>query len=116
MKKKLIIGPRIKRLRNQLGLSQAEFARRLDLSATYINLIERNQRPVSTAVLLKLAEEFDVKITDLAQDMDAALVNELVNSLRDPVFGAPQVSKSELEDLVGASPETVKAFLSLHER
>ena len=71
MKKKLIIGPRIKRLRNQLGLSQAEFARRLDLSATYINLIERNQRPVSTAVLLKLAEEFDVKITDLAQDMAA---------------------------------------------
>ena len=116
MKKKLIIGPRIKRLRNQLGLSQAEFARRLDLSATYINLIERNQRPVSTAVLLKLAEEFDVKITDLAQDMDAALVNELVNSLRDPVFGAPQVSKSELEDLVGASPETVKAFLRLHDR
>ncbi|MEM7640452.1 MAG: short-chain fatty acyl-CoA regulator family protein [Pseudomonadota bacterium] len=116
MKKKLIIGPRIKRLRTQLGLTQAEFARRLDVSATYVNLIERNQRPVSAAVLLKLAEEFDVNVADLAQDMDAGLVNELVNALRDPVFGGAQVSKGELEDLVGASPETIKAFLRLHER
>ena len=116
MKKKLIIGPRIKRLRTQLNLTQAEFARRLDVSATYVNLIERNQRPVSASVLLKLAEEFDINVADLAQDMDAGLVNELVNALRDPVFGEPQASKSELEDLVGASPETIKAFLRLHER
>ncbi len=116
MKKKLIIGPRIKRLRSQLGLTQAEFARRLDVSATYVNLIERNQRPVSAAVLLKLAEEFDINVADLAQDMDAGLVNELVNALRDPVFGGAQVAKSELEDLVGASPETIKGFLRLHER
>ena len=116
MKKKLIIGPRIKRIRSQLALTQAEFARRLDVSATYINLIERNQRPVSAALLLKLAEEFDINVADLAQDMDAGLVNELVNALRDPVFGDTQISKSELEDLVGVSPETIKAFLRLHER
>ncbi|MEO1553866.1 MAG: short-chain fatty acyl-CoA regulator family protein, partial [Pseudomonadota bacterium] len=116
MKKKLIIGPRIKRLRTQLDLTQAEFARRLDVSATYVNLIERNQRPVSATVLLKLAEEFDINVAELAQDMDAGLVNELVNALRDPVFGSTQVGKSELEDLVGASPETIKAFLRLHER
>lgn len=116
MKKKLIIGPRVKRLRTQLGLTQAEFARRLDVSATYINLIESNQRPVSATVLLKLAEEFDINVADLAQDMDAGLVNELVSALRDPVFGDLSVAKTELEDLVGASPETIKAFLRLHER
>lgn len=116
MKKKLIIGPRIKRLRSQLGLTQAAFARRLDVSATYVNLIERNQRPVSAAILLKLAEEFQINVADLAQDMDAALVNELVSATRDPVFGGIQIPKGELEDLVGASPETIKAFLRLHER
>lgn len=116
MKKKLIIGPRIKRLRTMLGLTQAEFARRLDVSATYVNLIERNQRPVSAAVLLKLAEEFDINISELAQDLDAGLVNEVLTALRDPVFGDVQPSKNELEDLVGASPETVKAFLRLHSR
>lgn len=115
-KKKLIIGPRVKRLRTQFGLTQAEFARRLDVSATYVNLIERNQRPVSATVLLKLAEEFHINVADLAQDMDAGLVNELVSALRDPVFGEIDVAKHELEDLVGASPETIKAFLRLHER
>lgn len=116
MKKKLIIGPRIKRLRGMLGLTQAEFARRLDVSATYVNLIERNQRPVSAAVLLKLAEEFDINVAELAQDVDASLVNDLVSALRHPVFGGVQVSKTEIEDLVGASPEAMKAFLRLHER
>ncbi|MEO0607716.1 MAG: helix-turn-helix transcriptional regulator, partial [Pseudomonadota bacterium] len=116
MKKKLIIGPRIKRLRSMLGLTQAEFARRLDVSATYVNLIERNQRPVSATVLLKLAEEFDINVAELAQDVDASLVNELVSALRHPVFGGVQVSKTEIEDLVGASPEAMKAFLRLHER
>ena len=116
MKKKLIIGPRIKRLRSQLGLTQAEFARRLDVSATYVNLIERNQRPVSATVLLKLAEEFDINVAELAQDLDAGLVNEVVTALRDPVFGDVQPTKSELEEMVGASPETIKAFLRLHER
>lgn len=116
MKKKLIIGPRIKRLRTMLGLTQAEFARRLDVSATYVNLIERNQRPVSATVLLKLAEEFDINVAELAQNVDASLVNEVVSALRHPVFGDVQVSKSEVEDLVGASPDAVKAFLRLHER
>ena len=115
-KRKLLIGQRVKRLRTMLGLTQADFAKRLDISATYVNLIERNQRPVSASVLLKLAEEFDINVSDLAKDTDATLVNELYTALRDPVFGDVQVSKNETEDLVGASPEVIKAFLRLHER
>ena len=109
-KRKLLIGPRVKRLRTVNGLTQAEFARRLDVSATYVNLIERNQRPVSAAVLLKLAEEFEINISELAQDSDSALVEELQSALRDPVFGDVQVPKGEIEELVGASPDTIKAM------
>jgi len=115
-KKKLMIGQRVKRLRTQMGLTQADFARRLGVSATYVNLIERNQRPVSAAVLLKLAKEFDINVSDLADDIDISLVSELLSALRDPVFGKLQVSKNEVEDLVGASPQTIKAFLKLHGR
>ncbi len=115
-RRKLLIGARIKRLRTMLGLSQAEFAKRLEVSATYVNLMERNQRPVSAAVLLRLAKEFDVNVADLAKDSDSALVNELYGALRDPVFGETGVSKNEIEDLVGTSPNAIKAFLSLHER
>lgn len=115
-KRKLLIGPRVKRLRTSHGLNQAEFARRLEVSPTYVNLVERNQRPVSAALLFKLAEEFDVNVSDLANDSDAALVNEMQNALRDPVFGDLEVSKGEVEDLVGASPDIIKAVLRMHER
>ena len=114
--KKLLIGPRIKRLRTMLGLTQSDFAKRLEISPTYINLIERNQRPVSAVLLLKLAEEFDLNMSDLARGSDAALVSELQAALRDPVFGQPAINKNELEDLVGAGPEIIRAFLRLHER
>ena len=115
-KKKLLIGPRIKRLRTMTGLTQAEFAQRLDVSATYVNLIERNQRPVSAAVLLKLAEQFDINISDLGNESDAVLAGDLMSALRDPVFGGLSISKNEVEDLIGVSPEAIRGFLKLHTR
>ncbi|MEO1304743.1 MAG: short-chain fatty acyl-CoA regulator family protein [Pseudomonadota bacterium] len=106
----------MKRLRTMLGLTQADFARRLDISATYVNLIERNQRSVSPAVLSKLAKEFDINISELSGDSDVGLINDLSSALQDPVFGDARIPKAELSELVGASPETIKAFLRLHER
>ena len=97
MKKKLIIGPRIKRLRSMLGLTQAEFARRLDVSATYVNLIERNQRPVSATVLLKLAEEFDINVElfggagDVVPDASVVLVDRNCRSKERPTVVGERV-------------------------
>src|SRR5207247_8650985 len=54
--KKLFVGPRFRRIRQQLGLSQTPIAERLGTSPSYINLIERNQRPVTAQILLRLAE------------------------------------------------------------
>ena len=45
--KKLFVGPRFRRIRQQLGLSQTQIAEGLGISPSYINLIERNQRPVT---------------------------------------------------------------------
>ena len=42
--KKLFVGPRFRRIRQQLGLSQTQIAEGLGISPSYINLIERNQR------------------------------------------------------------------------
>ena len=116
VKKKLLVGARIKRIRSDAGLTQLDFAKRLDVSPTYINLIERNQRPLSAAVLIKLAKEFEISVSELAEDSDVALVGELRNALKDPVFGEPLFDKNTLEDLVGTSPDVIKAFLRLHGR
>ena len=54
-KEKLMIGPRLRRLRRTLGITQAQMAEDLGVSASYINLIEGNQRPISANLLLTLA-------------------------------------------------------------
>jgi len=58
--KKLFVGPRFRRIRHQLGLSQTQMAEGLEISPSYINLIERNQRPVTAQLLLRLAERRSV--------------------------------------------------------
>ena len=57
--KKLFVGPRFRRIRQQLGLSQTQIAEGLGISPSYINLIERNQRPVTAQILLRLAESYE---------------------------------------------------------
>ena len=55
----LFAGPAIRRLRKREGLTQAAAAKRLDISPSYLNLIERNQRPVSARVMMQLVSQFD---------------------------------------------------------
>src|SRR6266478_6398648 len=64
--KKLFVGPRFRRIRQQLGLSHTQIAEGLSISPSYINLIERNQRPVTAQILLRLAETYDLDLRDRA--------------------------------------------------
>ena len=74
--KKLFVGPRFRRIRQQLGLSQTQMAEGLEISPSYINLIERNQRPVTAQLLLRLAETYDLDLRDLATaDEDLSLIH-----------------------------------------
>src|SRR6266852_3499655 len=77
---KLFVGPRFRRIRQQLGLSQTRIAEGLGISPSYVNLIERNQRPVTAQILLRLAEAYDLDLRDLAtadEDRFFAELNEI---------------------------------------
>lgn len=65
--RKLFLGARLKRLRRDLGLTQTAMAADLAVSPSYLNHIERNQRPVSAQLLLRLAETYDVDLRHLNQ-------------------------------------------------
>ena len=56
---KLMAGHAVRRARRQGGLTQAAMAEMLGISPSYLNLVERNQRPVSATLLVRLAERFD---------------------------------------------------------
>ena len=94
---KLFAGHRIKRLRRQSGLTQAAMAEMLEISPSYLNLVERNQRPLSATLLLKLAEKFDFDTRSLADDEPGGGEEGLRRRLADPMFADLEIDRDDFE-------------------
>ncbi len=109
------LGPRIRALRRQHGLTQARLAQELGISASYLNLIEHERRPVSARVLIKLAQRFDLDLSAFDPAQDQELIEGLREALVDPVFQGADVPLSAVRDLAATSPELARAFLTLYE-
>jgi predicted transcriptional regulator/transcriptional regulator with XRE-family HTH domain len=113
--RKLFIGPRFRRLRRQLGLSQTQMAEELGISPSYVNLIERNQRPVTAQILVKMAEAYDIDLRDLAgADQDRSFI-ELNEIFSDALFRGIEVPKQELRDFAELCPDTAGAVQRLYQ-
>lgn len=116
-RRKLFVGPRVRRLREQQGWSQALLAERLALSLSYVSQIENNQRPVTAPVLLKLAEVFGSDAAQFSEAADRRLLAELDAALHDSgPRSAPPLPAATLARLLEQAPELVDAFLALHQR
>ena len=111
---KLMIGRRLKVLRKSLGLTQAQLAEQLDVSASYITLIEADQRPASANLLLRLAQVYDMNIGELAPEMDAQLASDFEAALKDPALELAALPRSEIEAALQASPQIAAAVVRLH--
>ena len=57
-----MLGSRIASLRHGYGLSQAELARRLHISASAIGMYEQGRREPSVDILIAIAQEFGVTL------------------------------------------------------
>jgi len=112
---KIVIGAKLKRLRRSLNLTQAQMAQDLGVSASYITLIESNQRSISAQLLVKLAQVYDFSPGEFDSGVDLQLQSDIAAIVKDPVFGQT-VPRSELEEVVGASPVLARGLLSLYER
>lgn len=112
--KKLFVGPRFRRLRQQLGLSQTQIAEGLEISPSYVNLIERNQRPVTAQLLLRLAETYDLDLRDLASADEDRFFAELNEIFSDPLFRQLELPKQELRDLAELCPSITHALQRLY--
>ena len=113
--RKLFIGGKIRAIRGEHGLTQAGFATRLGISASYLNQIENNQRHVSASVLLALAEAFSVDITTLSDQDSDRLLADVSEALADPVSGGAQPSLADVKLVVQNAPSFARAFVALHQ-
>jgi len=112
--KGVYLGPRLRRLRRDLGLTQMEMAADLEISPSYIALMERNQRPVTAEVLLKLARAYKMDMSDLAGDETADHSARLRTVLKDPLFADIDFHSTEIADIVSSFPSFSEAMLRLY--
>lgn len=108
------MGPRIRRLRRDLGLTQTMMAEDLEVSPSYIALIESNQRPVTAATLLKLAETYRIDIASLARGAGDDFHDQVSAAFKDPLFADLDLSPIELQDFGSTFPATAEAVLRLY--
>ena len=115
VERKLFAGARVRRLRREQRLTQAAMAEALGISTSYLNLIERDQRPISAQILLQLVEVFDIDPRGLAGDEEQRALAALHEVFIDPLFADSAVSKAELQDIATASPAGVDAIARLYQ-
>ncbi len=114
--RKILAGHAVRRLRRSSGLTQVALADALGISPSYLNLIEKNQRPLSAALMLRLAEQFDFDPRKLGGDAPGGGVEGLRRRLADPLFADLALDRAEMEEWLAAAPGGVEAFARAFDR
>ncbi|MFC4213940.1 short-chain fatty acyl-CoA regulator family protein [Pseudophaeobacter arcticus] len=111
---KLYAGAKLREMRTRLELTQKGFAAKLGVSLPYLNQMENNNRPVSTTVVLALAQEFGLDVTELSTGDSERLVSDMREAIADPVFADEAPPLADLRLTASNAPALARAFLSLH--
>ena len=109
----LKIGPKIKAFRRQLGLQANKLAEELEISPSYLNLIEGGKRKIDGDLLLKVCEKLKIQLSDLTTKSDINLENTISEILDDKLFEDLDILGPEVKDLVGTNPKIGRALVRL---
>ncbi|MDO6413994.1 short-chain fatty acyl-CoA regulator family protein [Sphingomonas sp. BIUV-7] len=108
------MGPRLRRLRRDLGLTQQGMAADLGVSVSYVSLIESNQRPLTADTLLRLARTYRIDMADFAGDGGEESTARLQAVFKDPLFADLDLPPLQGADVATNYPGIAEAFLRLH--
>ena len=111
---KLYAGAKLRDMRSRLHLTQKDFAAKLGVSLPYLNQMENNNRPVSTTVVLSLAREFGLDVTELGHSDSERLVTDMREAFADPVFSGDAPPVADLRLTASNAPALARAVLHLH--
>ena len=112
----IFAGPALRRLRKREGITQAAMAASLGISASYLNLIERNQRPLSARVLVQVIDQYDFDPRALKEDETIGGVDGLARRLADERFSDLGIDRDEVGEFLSTTPQAAAAFARLYDR
>ena len=108
--RRTIVGTRIRERRRALGVTQVELSRRIGISASYLNLIERNKRGIAGPLLRRAAAALELGL----EELDGAAERRLLEAL-DEIAHAPELAGLGVEaasagELIGRYPGWARAL------
>lgn len=103
---KLFAGGRIRTVRRQHDLTQVDMARRIGISASYLNQLENDQRPLTVAVLVELTRAFGLDPAYFSGDDERRTITELSGLL-------PDIEHEVLRDIAARFPDVAKSILAI---
>jgi predicted transcriptional regulator/transcriptional regulator with XRE-family HTH domain len=109
-----LIGRTVRRLRTEQRLSQQALAVSLGISASYLNLIEHDQRAVTASLLIKLGETLRVDLATLSGRDERQREVSLREAFADPLLSADAVPEAEIAELAAAAPNAARAIQALY--
>ncbi|UJR79446.1 helix-turn-helix domain-containing protein [Sandaracinus amylolyticus] len=111
------MGRRLRELRLERDLQQADVARRLGVSPAYLSLIEKGKRAVQLPLLFQALELYGVGMEDFMSSLGEPRVDDgLARLLDEPLFRTLNLSREDLATL-GAEPKvatTITALFNLY--
>ncbi|MEZ2408571.1 short-chain fatty acyl-CoA regulator family protein [Bosea sp. RCC_152_1] len=113
MRRKLFAGPAVRRLREEAGWAQGDLAKKLGISAGYLNQIEHGQRPLSAAVLVELARVFKVDVSAFSENDEHRLLVDLRDALAEPILATVPTGQAELKATIQYAPGIARAVVHL---
>ena len=109
------MGVRLQRLREERKMTQAALAKTLAISPSYLNQIERNQRPLTVPILLRIVTVLGAD-PQLFSEHDSAGLAADVRDVFSELPDAEPTSLAELKTLVDNMPGVARSILQLQRR
>ncbi len=116
MPRKILTGSRIRDIRIEFHLKQADLAAKVGISAAYLNLIEHNKRRIGGKLLLDIARALGVDATSLSERAEEQTIIKLRDAaLASGVKTSPK-EMNKIDDLARRFPNWSAVIISQHEQ
>ncbi|MDK3017572.1 helix-turn-helix transcriptional regulator [Pseudodonghicola flavimaris] len=114
MARDTLTGSRIRERRTIKGVRQADLARKVGISASYLNLIEHNRRRIGGKLLIDIASVLGVEPSMLTEGAEAALIATLREAAADAA--TPLAETDRADEFAGRFPGWAEVLAWSHHR
>jgi len=110
---RIFAGKSVRTLRERHGMKQAELAKALAISVSYLSQIENDDRPLTAPILATLTRRFGMERDEIGGESSDARAEALMQAASEPIFGEA-LDEALASRAVRQVPHLAERFIALH--